>query len=145
MRGEERGQEGPGTTMRTILLVDDSVMIQALYKQLLTRRKDVRLASAANGKDALDRISVEGEPDLILLDVNMPVVDGLAFLEQTAGSGLAARVPVIIVSTEGTDADVARGIERGARGYLRKPFRPQELLATVERWLPEARPETATS
>jgi two-component system chemotaxis response regulator CheY len=131
--------------MRTILLVDDSAMIQALYKQLLTRRKDVRIASAGNGKEALDRIAREGEPDLILLDVNMPVVDGLAFLEQSAGSGLTGRVPVIIVSTEGTDSDVARGLERGARGYLRKPFRPQELLATVNQWLPEERPESARS
>ena len=58
---------------------------------------------------------------------------------------MAARVPVIIVSTEGSDADVARGIERGARGYLRKPFRPQELHAVLERWLPEERPQSATS
>ena len=131
--------------MRTILLVDDSTMIQALYKQVLMRRKDVRIASVTNGKEALERIAKDGEPDLILLDVNMPVVDGLAFLEQSAGSGLTGRVPVIIVSTEGTDADVARGMERGARGYLRKPFRPQELLVAVERWLPEERPESATS
>lgn len=130
--------------MRTILLVDDSAMIQALYKQVLLRRKDVRIASVANGKEALERIARDGEPDLILLDVNMPVVDGLTFLE-SAGSGLVGRVPVIIVSTEGSDADVARGIDRGARGYLRKPFRPQELLAAVERWLPEDRPESATS
>jgi two-component system chemotaxis response regulator CheY len=131
--------------MRTILLVDDSAMIQALYKQLLARRKDVRIASAANGRDALDRIAKDGEPDLILLDVNMPVIDGLAFLEASAPSGLAGRVPVIIVSTEGSDADVARGMERGARGYLRKPFRPQELLAVVERWLPEEQSKSATS
>ena len=131
--------------MRTILLVDDSAMIQALYRQLLGRRKDARVASAGNGKEALDFIAREGEPDLIFLDVNMPVVDGLAFLEQSAGSGLTGRVPVIIVSTEGSDADVARGMERGARGYLRKPFRPQELQAVMERWLPEERTESATS
>jgi two-component system chemotaxis response regulator CheY len=131
--------------MRTILLVDDSAMIQALYKQLLMRRKDARIASAGNGKEAIDFISRNGEPDLILLDVNMPVVDGLAFLEHCSGSGLAGRVPVIIVSTEGTDADVARGIERGARGYLRKPFRPQELHAVIEQWLPAERPESAMS
>jgi two-component system chemotaxis response regulator CheY len=131
--------------MRTILLVDDSMMIQALYKQVLMRRKDVRTTSVSNGKEALERIARDGEPALILLDVNMPVVDGLAFLEQSAEGGLTARVPVIIVSTEGSDADVARGMERGARGYLRKPFRPQELLVVVEQWLPEERPESVTS
>jgi two-component system chemotaxis response regulator CheY len=131
--------------MRTILLVDDSAMIQALYKQLLMRRKDARIVSAGNGKEALDHIARHGEPDLILLDVNMPVVDGLAFLEQCSGTGLAGRVPVIMVSTEGSDADVARAMDRGARGYLRKPFRPQELNAAIERWLPEERPERATS
>ncbi len=131
--------------MRTILLVDDSAMIQALYKQLLLRRKDVRIAQAGNGKEALEHIAREGEPDLILLDVNMPVVDGLAFLEQSAPTGLASRVPIVIVSTEGTDEDVKRGFERGARGYLRKPFRPQELSAAIEKWLPDARTESATS
>ncbi len=130
--------------MRTILVVDDSAMIQALYKQVLNRRKDVQMVSVVNGKEALERIAKAGEPDMIFLDVNMPVVDGLTFLE-TAGRALTERVPVVIVSTEGTDPDVARGMDRGARGYLRKPFRPQELLAVLERWLPEARPETATS
>jgi two-component system chemotaxis response regulator CheY len=131
--------------MRTILLVDDSLMIQALYKQLLTRRKDARLASAGNGKEALDYLARNPEPDLILLDVNMPVVDGLAFLEACSGTGLAGRVPIIMVSTEGSDADIARAMERGARGYVRKPFRPQELHATIERFLPEERPETTVS
>jgi two-component system chemotaxis response regulator CheY len=130
--------------MRTILLVDDSAMIQALYKQVLGRRKDVRIVSAGNGREALEYLARSGEPDLILLDVNMPVVDGLAFLEN-AGSELPKRVPVIIVSTEGTDDDVVRGLERGARGYLRKPFRPQELTAVLEQWLPQARPESAAS
>jgi two-component system chemotaxis response regulator CheY len=130
--------------MRTILVVDDSTMIQALYKQVLQRRKDVQMVSAGNGKEALERIAKAGEPDLIFLDVNMPIVDGLTFLE-TAGSGLTGRVPVVIVSTEGEDADVNRGMERGARGYLRKPFRPQELLAALERWLPAERPERAAT
>jgi two-component system chemotaxis response regulator CheY len=126
--------------MRTILLVDDSTMIQALYKQVLGRRKDLRIASASNGKEALDLISATAEPDLIFLDVNMPIVDGLSFLEQSGVAGLPSRVPIVIVSTEGTDEDVAAGMARGARAYLRKPFRPQELNAVLEKFLPAPQP-----
>ena len=126
--------------MRTILLVDDSALIQALYKQVLMRRKDLRLMSASNGQDALDLIARVGEPDLILLDVNMPIVDGLSFLEQSAIGGLPSRVPIVIVSTEGSDGDVAAGLARGARAYLKKPFRPQELNAVLEKLLPFVQP-----
>ena len=91
-----------------------------------------------NGQEALDAIGQHGEPDLVFLDVNMPVMDGLEFLATSVGAGLAERVPVVIVSTEGRDEDVQRGLDAGAREYLRKPFQVPALLATVRRLLGDA-------
>jgi len=119
--------------MKRILVVDDSSMIRALFRQSLTSVKDYRVREARNGQEALDAIASEGEPDLIFLDVNMPVMDGLEFLATSAGAGLVERVPVVIVSTEGRDEDVQRGMDAGARDYLRKPFNPAVLPSLVEK------------
>jgi two-component system chemotaxis response regulator CheY len=113
--------------------VDDSSMIRALFRQSLAAAKEYRVREARNGQEALDAIQAEGEPDLIFLDVNMPVMDGLEFLATSAGAGLVERVPVVIVSTEGRDEDVQRGLDAGARAYLRKPFNPAALLPLVEK------------
>ena len=121
--------------MKRILIVDDSSMIRALFRQSLAGVKDFKVGEARNGQEALDAIAAEGEPDLIFLDVNMPVMDGLEFLATSAGAGLVERVPVVIVSTEGRDEDVQRGLDAGARAYLRKPFNPGTLLPLVERLL----------
>jgi two-component system, chemotaxis family, chemotaxis protein CheY len=119
--------------MKRILVVDDSSMIRALFRQALTGVKDYRVREARNGQEALDAIVADGEPDLIFLDVNMPVMDGLEFLATSAGAGLVERVPVVIVSTEGRDEDVQRGMDAGARAYLRKPFNPATLAPLVEK------------
>jgi two-component system chemotaxis response regulator CheY len=124
--------------MKQILVVDDSSMIRALFRQMLSGLKDYRVREARNGQEALDAIRGEGEPDLIFLDVNMPVMDGLEFLATSAGAGLVERVPVVIVSTEGRDEDVQRGLDAGARAYLRKPFNPATLLPLVERLIGRA-------
>ena len=118
--------------MKRILVVDDSSMIRALFRQSLLGVKDYKVREARNGQEALDAIAADGEPDLIFLDVNMPVMDGLEFLATSAGAGLVERVPVVIVSTEGRDEDVQRGLDAGARAYLRKPFNPGALAALVE-------------
>jgi two-component system, chemotaxis family, chemotaxis protein CheY len=108
-------------------------MIRALFRQTLASGKEYRVREARNGQEALDAIAADGEPDLIFLDVNMPVMDGLEFLATTAGARLVERVPVVIVSTEGREEDVQRGMDAGARAYVRKPFKPAELVPLIER------------
>ena len=121
--------------MKRILVVDDSSIIRALFRQSLAGVQGCKVREARNGQEALDAIAADGEPDLIFLDVNMPVMDGLEFLATSAGAGLVERVPVVIVSTEGRDEDVQRGLDAGARAYLRKPFGPGALLPLVEKLL----------
>ena len=121
--------------MKKLLVVDDSLLIHTLCRQLLGQARDVSLSFAKNGAEALAAIAAQGEPGLILLDVNMPVMDGLECLRQLGERGVSKRVPVVIISTEGEEDDVRRGLEGGARAYLRKPFKFHELRAIVDQML----------
>jgi len=121
--------------MRQILVVDDSEVMHSFMRLLLTKKKDYQVRFLKNGQEALDTITSVGEPSLILLDINMPVMNGLELLGHLTELGLTSRVPVILISTEGKEEDVLRGLESGAKAYLRKPFRPQELHQMIDRVL----------
>jgi len=118
--------------MQRILVVEDSSVVQSIVK-LALRKYRCSVEYARNGVEALEVIARDGEPDLMLVDINMPRMSGLELLAELRGSGVVPRVPVIIVSTEGEDHDVERGLEAGARAYLRKPFRQDELWAVIDR------------
>jgi two-component system chemotaxis response regulator CheY len=117
-----------------ILIVDDSSVMHAYHRQVLSAMPDCRLSFAKHGKEALAKIEAEGGPDVIVLDINMPVMDGLEFLRRLRALSIP-RPSVIIVSTEGKDDDLQRGLEAGADGYVRKPFKPKELQDLVRRFL----------
>jgi len=110
-----------------ILIVDDSVIIHSIFKATFARVGDVDLSFTKNGKEALEHIAAKGAPALIFLDVNMPVMNGLDFLGHLKTQGLLGSTKVVIVSTEGRNEDVQRGIEAGATAYVLKPFKPEDL------------------
>jgi len=85
-----------------------------------------------NGKEALDRLYVESGIDLILLDVNMPVMNGIQFLETLKKEGKFTNIPIIIISTEGKEEDTKRGLTLGAKGYIVKPFKSVMLHSLIE-------------
>ncbi len=122
--------------MLSFLVVDDSSFLHSILKVSLRRYCDCQITYANNGAEALEALR-EREPDLILLDVNMPVMSGLEFLSHVGESALE-RVPVIIVSTEGEEEDVVRGLEAGATAYLRKPFKEAELHDLLDRVVGQA-------
>lgn len=119
--------------MDCILVVDDSPLIQSMMKRFVGRMSGCELRFASNGIEALDTIGRFGEPTLMLLDINMPVMDGLELMGELKGAGVLERTKVIIVSTEGDDEDVLRGLEAGAKAYLRKPFTPDQLQDIIRR------------
>jgi two-component system chemotaxis response regulator CheY len=98
-------------------------------------RYNCTLVDAMNGQEALDLLSVHKDVELILLDINMPVMNGVQFLEKAAPLGIVARIPVIVISTEGKEEDTIRGLKLGARGYLKKPFHPAGLHEMIEKLL----------
>jgi len=119
--------------LQKVLIVDDSSLIHQMYKLVFMRYKDCKLISAMNGLEALDKLSQEAGIQLVLLDINMPVMNGLQFLENIQKEGIHKGVPIIIVSTEGKEEDTLRGLSMGARGYVKKPFQPSELHDLIER------------
>lgn len=116
-----------------ILIVDDSQLIHSMYRLVLNRYKNCKIVDAMNGLEALDILSRELNFDLILLDINMPVMNGLQFLEKIKKENLYKQISIIVISTEGKEEDTLRALQLGASGYLVKPFKPHMLYELIEK------------
>lgn len=120
------------------LIVDDSTLMRKVIERALRQADiDVTLVTeAANGKEALDRLRLAVLPDIILCDINMPGMDGLDFLEARAQQKLAPGIPVVMISSKTNEQIVRRAILAGARGFLCKPFTPEQVKARLLPLLP---------
>jgi CheY-like chemotaxis protein len=94
----------------------------------------IRLLHAYDGRDGYAQFSAQPDLAVVFLDLNMPVMNGLEFLERRAEDRRHLHVPVVLVTTESTAEDEARGLAAGAVAYLRKPFRPEDLEALLFRF-----------
>ena len=122
-----------------VLVVDDSSLIHQMYRLVLARYK-CEIADAMNGQEALDVLAQDKNIQLILLDINMPVMNGVQFLEKATALGIQRKFPIIVISTEGKEEDTIRALKLGAKGYLKKPFSPPDLYALIEQIIPGATP-----
>ena len=114
----------------TILIVEDEEDIQELIRYNLAREGFLPI-SALSGEDALN--SVSGKmPDLILLDLMLPGIDGLEICRQLKNDQKTAHIPIIMVTAKGEEADIVTGLELGADDYLTKPFSPRVLMARIK-------------
>jgi two-component system chemotaxis response regulator CheY len=120
-----------------VLIVDDSAMMRKVVERAL-RQAGLNLTEviqASNGAEALVvlRGAAIGDPafDLIMSDINMPVMDGLEFIEQRKLEGLAPGVPAVMITTEGSSPNVMRALAAGAKGYICKPFTTDQIKACV--------------
>jgi DNA-binding response OmpR family regulator len=126
---------GNGMKRARVLVVDDDADIRGLLRQLL-ERAGYEMAEAANGREAL-RVFYATSPDLVLLDVSMPEMDGWQTLERIRD---LSDVPVVMLTARTAELEKVRGLKGGADDYIAKPFGRQELLARVEAHLRRARP-----
>jgi two-component system chemotaxis response regulator CheY len=114
------------------LIVDDSSVMRKIVERSL-RQAGINLSDvfqAGNGAEALGVLK-DSAVDLILCDINMPVMDGLEFIKQLPGVENAKGVPVVMITTEGSEAHVVEALSYGARGYIRKPFTPEQVKEHV--------------
>ncbi|HTP44295.1 MAG TPA: response regulator [Candidatus Acidoferrum sp.] len=114
------------------LIVDDSSVMRKIVERSL-RQAGVNLTQvfeAGNGAEALALLQ-ENQVDLILCDINMPVMDGLEFVKQLSGVANAKGVPVVMITTEGSESHVVQALSCGARGYIRKPFTAEQVKEHV--------------
>lgn len=119
--------------MAKILAVDDEKHIVRLV-QINLQKEGYEVATANTGKEALEVVKTFG-PDLIVMDVMMPEMDGFEALKKLKENPATSEIPVIMLTAKAQDADVFRGWQSGADLYLTKPFNPAELLTFVKRLL----------
>jgi DNA-binding response OmpR family regulator len=112
-----------------IVVADDEVDVRELVAYRLSR-SGYEVVEASDGEQAL-RLALENPPDLAVLDVMMPKLDGYELTRRLRAEPSTQRVPVILLTARAQEADVSQGFEAGADDYLRKPFNPDELLARV--------------
>jgi len=115
--------------MTTVLLVDDQAMIRAGLRKILEAEPDlVVVGEAGDGEDALDQ-ALESRPDVVLMDIRMPVLDGIEATRRIVSARLPTRV--LILTTFGLDTYVFESLRAGASGFMLKDAPPEELVAAV--------------
>jgi len=114
------------------LIVDDSSVMRKIVERSL-RQAGINIGQileAGNGAEALSVLK-DSKVDIILCDINMPVMDGLEFVRQLSGVENAKDIPVVMITTEGSEGHVVQALSAGARGYIRKPFTPDQVKEHV--------------
>lgn len=119
-----------------VLIVDDSPAMRAFVRRVLDLSGfDMESCrEASNGLEALNLLKTE-TVHAILTDINMPTMDGEEFLRRLAADDLLRNIPAVVISTDATGKRIERMKALGARGYIAKPFRPEDLRAELERSL----------
>ena len=122
--------------MPNIMVVEDSPTMRQLITFALKRLPGYKVVEAVDGMDAFKKLFLEPF-DLILADINMPVMDGLKLIGLLRSDLKYKKIPIIIITTEGTAEDRKKAMAAGATAYLSKPIQTQELLKMVKKLLGE--------
>jgi two-component system chemotaxis response regulator CheY len=116
---------------KTVMIVDDSGSFRTVVK-LALQKAGYETVEAVDGKDAVGKLDGR-KLNLIVCDVNMPNMDGLAFLKHLRSTGSYKFTPVIMLTTESQEAKKAEGKAAGARAWITKPFQPSQLVDAVNK------------
>jgi len=117
---------------KTILIVDDSLTVRQQVSMTL-KAAGYNMVEACNGREGVDVVRSGIAIAMVICDVNMPVANGLEFLETIKGDAPAPPVPVVMLTTDGSPELIARGKRAGAKGWIVKPFQSDLLLSAVRR------------
>ena len=114
-----------------VLIVEDSPTMRQLLVFALRRLRDVEIVEAQDGMDGLRKISSD-HYDIALIDINMPVMDGLKLISLIRGDDGLKEIPIVVITTEGASEDRRRALELGANEYLCKPIQANRVLTVVK-------------
>lgn len=120
---------------KKVLIVEDSTLQAKMYRTIFGSYPGCEQVFALNGLEAMDQLVLESDIDLIVLDINMPKMNGLTFLETMSRDGYG-HIPVIVISTEGKDEDIRKALELGARAYVKKPWKPDQVRELIGKIMP---------
>ncbi len=121
----------------SILIVEDSSTVRQMLSLNLKQLPGCRISEAANGAEALAKLSAQ-PVDLILTDINMPVMDGLKLVGFVRQNEKLKDIPIVIITTKGADEDRERGLALGANAYIPKPIQASSLMQIVRKLLAES-------
>jgi two-component system chemotaxis response regulator CheY len=117
-----------------ILIVDDSVIVRSVIKKTLSIAEipTDNIYEAGDGQQGLDAVSAY-EIDLVFADINMPVMSGIEMVDRMAKDGSLKRIPVVVISTEGSKTRIEQLKDAGISAFIRKPFTPEILREVVSK------------
>ena len=113
------------------LIVEDSPTMRQLLLYALKRIPGITSAEASDGVDGLQKCQAE-KPDIILTDINMPVMDGLKFIEQVREQEALKEIPIVVITTEGGDEDRQKAMDLGADAFVTKPIQAPAVVKVVK-------------
>jgi two-component system chemotaxis response regulator CheY len=114
-----------------ILIVDDSLTIRRIITNALKTVGFSDTIEASNGKEALEKLTT-GKVDFIITDWNMPEMNGLDLIKEVRANPLYSSMPILMITTRGTERDVVEALQAKVNSYIMKPFTPQELKEKIE-------------
>ncbi|MBW8910408.1 MAG: response regulator [Sphingomonas sp.] len=117
---------------KTILTVDDSPSMRMLLRHTLVQQGH-QVHEAVDGIAALEWLAVNEQPDLMITDINMPRMDGFGLVEAVRAQRGRGEMPILVLTTESSDAKKTRAREVGATGWIVKPFDPDKLASAIRR------------
>lgn len=122
-----------------VLIVDDSLTMRSVIKKTIkvSGFKVGEYFEAADGKEAL-KILADAWVDLVLTDINMPNMNGLELIAEMNNDQILSSIPVVMVTTEGSEKSVQKSMEMGAKGYIKKPFQPEDIKRILNSIMGEA-------
>jgi CheY-like chemotaxis protein len=131
-----------GAELRTLLYVEDNPANLMLVEDLIARRPDICLLTALDGNSGIT-IARTHRPDVILMDINLPGINGITALKILTKDPITARIPVIALSANAIPRDIEKGLEAGFFRYLTKPIKVDEFMETLEVALVYAKAQSA--
>jgi PAS domain S-box-containing protein len=127
----------PGAPLRTLLYVEDNPANLKLVEQLIARRPTIRLLTAVDGNVGI-QLARAHEPDVILMDINLPGISGIEAMKILRDDPATAHIPIVAISANAMPRDVAKGLEAGFVSYLTKPIKVKEFLEALDAALESA-------
>jgi CheY-like chemotaxis protein len=128
---------------KTILIVEDNDDNRSIYRQYLTHA-GYRILEAGNGVDGI-ALALSERPDLVLMDISMPQMDGLTATRHLKADPVASSIPIIALTAHAMPTDADTALAAGCDAYLAKPVMPRDVRAEIERWIGPAARENRPS
>jgi CheY-like chemotaxis protein len=120
-----------GGRLHTLLYIEDNPANLKLVEQIIARRPDLRLLTAVNGISGIE-IALSSQPDVILMDINLPDISGIEALKTVRSDPTTAHIPVVAISANAMPRDIKKGLEAGFFRYITKPIKVNEFMDALD-------------